>query len=135
MLNIKFCNFIDDKIEDYKYNLNSHIKHRILCKKYLVILPELKNKFDRRINRFRDAILSNKNIYLFRNDKIRKDSCIEIYNILIERYPSVNLKIIEISKYDQKFKEKWNHPNILNYFINEYNELGNIFKNIGLILN
>ena len=32
-------------------------------------------------------MLSNKNIYLFRNDKISKELCIEIYNILIERYP------------------------------------------------
>ena len=108
----------------------------MLCKNYLNILPELKNKFDRRINRFRDAMLSNKNIYLFRNDKISKESCIEIYNILIERYPTVNIKIIAISKYDEKFKENWEHKNILNYFINEFNEfneLDNIFKNIGLI--
>ena len=25
MLNIKFCNFIDDKLQDYKYNLHSYI--------------------------------------------------------------------------------------------------------------
>ena len=133
ILNIKFCDFIDEKITDYKYNLHGHIKPRILCKNYLNILPEFKNKFDRRINRFRDAMLSNKNIYLFRYDKISKESCIEIYNILIERYPTVNIKIITISKYDEKFKENWMHKNILNYFINEDNELDNIFKNIGLI--
>jgi hypothetical protein len=81
-------------------------------------------------------MLSNNNIYLFRNEKITKESCIEIYNILIKRYPKVNLKIIAISKYDEKFKDNWNHKNILNYFIdkdNEQNELLNIFTNIGLI--
>ena len=68
--------------------------------------------------------------------KISKESCIEIYNILIERYPNVNLKIIVISKYDEKIKENWNHKNILNYFINkdnEYDEINNIFKSIGLL--
>lgn len=81
-------------------------------------------------------MLSNKNIYLFRNEKISKESCIEIYNILINRYPQVKLKIIAVSKYDEKFKLNWNHKNILNYFINkdnEYEELNNIFKNLGLI--
>ena len=137
ILNLKFCNLIDDyNIIHYKYNLHSHNKPRILIKNYLDILPELKIKFDRRINRFRDAMLSNDNVYLFRNEKISKESCIEIYNILIERYPKVNLKIIAISKYDEKFKENWNNENILNYFIdenNEYEDINNIFKNIGLI--
>jgi hypothetical protein len=135
-LNLKFCNFIDDKIQDYKYNLHTHVRPRILCSNYLDFLPDLKIKFNRRINRFKDAMLSNNNIYLFRNEKITKESCIEIYNILIERYPKVNLKIIAISKYDDKFKENWNHKNILNYFIdkdNEQNELLSIFTNIGLI--
>ena len=135
-LDIKFCNFIDDKIIDYKYNLHSHNKPRILSKNYLDILPELKNKFNRRINRFRETMMSNDNVYLFRNEKISKESCIQIYNILINRYPNINLKIIAISKYDEKFKENWDNKNILNYFIdenNEYEDLNNIFKNIGLI--
>ena len=139
IVNLKFCNLINDyDITNYKYNLHNHIKPRILSKNYLNCLPELQNRFNRRINRFRQAFMSNNNIYLFRNEKITKESCIEIYNILIERYPKVNLKIIAMSKYDEKFKEKWNHENILNYFIdkhNEHNELLNIFKNIGLIQN
>ena len=90
-------------------------------------------------------------------DKFKKDKLIllmqvgeflELYGLiypdgsrvgdLLEFCEKVNLKIIAMSKYDEKFKEKWNHENILNYFINkdnEHNELLNIFKNIGLIQN
>jgi hypothetical protein len=140
-LNLKFSNLVPEhKIEsynyNYNYNLHGHSKARILSKNYLDILPELKKKYDRRINRFREAMTSNKNIYLFRNEKISKESCIEIYNILIERYPNINLKIIVISKYDEKIKENWNHKNILNYFINKDNEdeeINNIFISIGLL--
>ena len=136
-LNLKFSNLVPDhKIESYNYNLHNHSKPRILSKNYLDILPELKIKYNRRINRFREAMTSNKNIYLFRNEKISKESYIEIYNILIERYPNINLKIIVISKYDEKIKENWNHTNILNYFINKDNEdeeINNIFRSIGLL--
>ena len=99
-------NITKDEIEKkinikINYDNNNYINSRVLYYNWLeqhdnIVIP----KIERRINRFREAFQNNNNIYFWRYANFSKDGCIEINNILKNRYKNFNLTIIIIHWYD-----------------------------------
>ncbi len=111
---------------------------------FLDFLPDVNEKYQRRIERFYNVCnLANK-VYFFRikaNWKFDKDpqnltSVIKLRNILIKKFPYDNWELIVISSSDKEYKNDWKVPKVKNFYISDdgsEKEWKEIFKKLNLV--
>ena len=76
-------------------------------------------KYQRRINRFYEAMRSQKRIYFIRYHDIDKAKSIKLYQLLKDKFPLAKLTLIAIEDTHEQPYEHWNIPHIKNYYQQE----------------
>ncbi len=114
------------------------INENILNPNWINFLSDVQQKYDRRIQRFRDACLSDKKIYFIRHGgvKSRDEACV-IRDILKTTYPNLDFTLVIVGN-DESFAKPWKEENIKNYHLkktavwNDVAEWKKIFFDLGL---
>ncbi len=75
---------------------------------------DVKQKYERRINRFYEVLLSGKHIYFIRH-LITKKQAIQLTELLDRKFPSLNYTLVAID-YTDEIKVDWNIPKIKNFY-------------------
>ena len=75
---------------------------------------EVKKKYERRIERFYEAIFSGKHIYFIRH-LITKKQALDLTQLLDEKFPFLNYTLLAID-YTDEIKVDWNIPKIKNFY-------------------
>jgi hypothetical protein len=111
----------------------------VLHPDWIQFLPQVQEKYNRRIQRFRSICNSNKKIYFIRHmGIIDQDQACRLRNILKTAYPNLDFILVIIGN-NSYFAEPWNEPNIRNYYLgnpavwNDVAEWKKIFIDLGLI--
>ena len=116
------------------------INENVLSQEWIKFLPDIQEKYDRRIERLRDTCMSSKKIYFIRHGGIRsRDEACILRNILKTTYPSLDFTLVIVGN-NSYFAEQWEEQNIKNYHLkdtgiwNDVAEWKAIFVDLGLII-
>lgn len=106
---------------------------------WINFLPEIQNKYERRIQRLRDVCISEKKIYFIRHGGIKdKQQACALRDILKKAYPYLDFILVIIGN-DLSFEKPWEESHIKNYYLrnttvwNDVAEWKNIFIDLGLL--
>ncbi len=80
------------------------------------------DKYQRRINRFKDIAAYNKHVYFIRYLDISKSQAIELDRLLHKKFPKLKFTLITIADTGD-FKYNWGYPTIRNYYLPIHDEL------------
>ena len=110
--------------------LNSDfIGNNTLFHSWQKVLPAVKEKYRRRIERLNQACLSKEKVVFIRADDISKESAITLRDFFIKKYPNLDFVLV-VLRGDIAFQEPWNIDKIRNFYFPQYND----FKLFGKIL-
>lgn len=103
---------------------------------FLNQLAVVKEKYDRRIKRFRDALNSNNEIIFIRS-MATKEQAIRLYNLIKSKYPNLNFTLI-VADSTQEIMQPWDIPGIKNIYVPDVYAVGTsqwkkILQDIGLL--
>lgn len=79
-------------------------------------LPLVREKYRRRIQRFREACLGNERVYFFRTEYVNQEQAIMIRDLIRYKYPTLDFVLV-VSTIGEKFKKPWNIDGIKNFYI------------------
>lgn len=111
---------------------------------YLDYLPDIQEKYYRRIQRFYNACNMAKKVYFFRtefwwwplhSDVQNKENVKKLRDILAKNFPSDNWVLVVISN-DAQYKKDWKMPQVKNFYMSKEgtdNEWKSIFRKLSLI--
>lgn len=89
---------------------------------YESALAEVKEKYERRINRFREACLGTNPVIFIRSEVISKQEAVILRDLLMRKYPLLNFTILAISL-DESFKQPWHLYRIRNFFCGTHSHI------------
>ena len=115
------------------------IAESVLHPDWIRFLPEVQRKYERRIQRLRDIVNSDKKVYFIRHGGIRsaQEACV-LRDILKKLYPTLDFTLVIVG-YDSSFAQPWGEHNIRNYYLsmaqawNDVAEWERIFIDLNLI--
>lgn len=97
----------------------------ILIENYADFMPGFISKYSRRINRLYEVLNSKKQIFLIRaryspieKNPVTKENAILLRNLLLRKFPNINLMLVLLDMQDEQYKEDWNLEGIKNFFLN-----------------
>jgi len=121
---------------DFRPTVPSHIA--LTTVDWKAMLPEIRSKYKRRIERFRTACNSNRDVIFIRYGKINKSQALLLKNLIKKKFPHLSF-ILMVVEPAQSFENPWNIPNIRNFSINYFeikkwglalNQVGSEFKRL-----
>jgi len=120
-------------------DIDAPLNEDILRQDWRDTLPEIQEKYARRIQRLRDVCSSNVKVYFIRHQGIqsREQAC-TLRNIIKKRYPKLDFTLVIVLSENESI-EQWSEDNIKTYVVkqtaiwNDVAEWEIIFKDLGLI--
>jgi len=103
----------------------------ILANEWQKAVPQVQEKYNRRINRFREDCLGKEKVFFFRTEFVNKEDAILIRDTLQQLYPKMDFTLVVMTR-DNTFKQDWKLPRIKNFFISG-NTVIEWKKNLSLI--
>ncbi|MDR3550770.1 MAG: DUF1796 family putative cysteine peptidase [Candidatus Babeliales bacterium] len=79
-------------------------------------LPFVKEKYRRRIERFRAACMGNEKVFFVRSEEITKEQAITLRDFFNAKYPALDFVLV-VLKSDASFVSPWNIDKIKNFYI------------------
>ena len=95
---------------------------QMISPKWREILPEVAEKYRRRITRMRECCQGEGKVYFFRCNDLSKETAIQLVSILDRLYPRLNYTVIAVCNRPDSVCEKWNIPKVKNYVVNVHNQ-------------
>lgn len=94
-------------------------------------IPFIREKYNRRIERFIEACNSEDNIVFIRFRDIDKDKSIKLRDLIRSKYPRLKF-ILMVVKFSEEFQEPWGIESIKNFSIIDYDyeKWGQAFKEV-----
>jgi hypothetical protein len=114
--------------------INTHI----LSPDWLDSLPFIQEKYERRINRFREKCNSQDKIYFFRHVGINRENAIELRNLIESTYSNLDFVLVIVGN-NPAYAEPWREQKIRNYYLNDTDvwndvrEWQRIFNDLGIL--
>lgn len=96
-------------------------------------LPLVREKYQRRINRFRNACLSQNKIFFIRSEETDKEQAVKLKDLIVNIYPSLDFTLIIFGS-DIKFQNPWNIDKIKNFYVPRWDDpvlWGQTLKQVG----
>ena len=96
-------------------------------------LPLVREKYRRRIDRFRNACLSANKVFFIRSDDTTREESILLRNLLAKNYPQLDFTLVICSS-DLNFQHPWNINRIKNFYVPRWDDSvlwGQTLKQIG----
>lgn len=110
--------------------LNSDfIGNNILFHTWQQVLPAVKEKYRRRIERLKQACLGKEKVFFIRTEEVSKETAIILRDFFRKKYPNLDFVLIAL-KNDITFQQPWNLDNIKNFYFPQWGD----FKHLGAIL-
>ena len=88
----------------------------VLSADYMEAYETIKQKYQRRIERFYRTISSGKKVYFVRIFDTTKQQAIDLSNLIQLKFPDLDYKLVVISQYED-FKEQWNIDHIHSFYV------------------
>lgn len=88
---------------------------------FLDFYDEVRAKYQRRIERFRETLRSDRMVIFIRFDVEEEgtpDQALSLRDLLISQYPTLNFVCIHLA-YREEYKTAWNFDRIYNFYIDE----------------
>jgi hypothetical protein len=82
---------------------------------WMELLPEVQEKYQRRIDRFREACLSKKKVFFIRYGGIVKEQAKQLTQLIAAKYPCLDFTLMCFTSESEK--HPWNIPRVKNYKI------------------
>lgn len=86
----------------------------VLLPEWQAALPQVKEKYRRRIERFINACKEPEPVIFIRSEHINKDLAIEIRDLIRRKYPKLDFVIVAVAN-NEEFRHHWNLEDIYNY--------------------
>lgn len=97
-------------------DFNNPIASATLHPDWKLALPDVREKYQRRIARFNELCNSTATIYFIRTDEITQAQSLELHRLLTKKYPLLTFTLV-VLKQDQRFKKNWKLPGIKNFYL------------------
>ncbi len=107
--------------------------------------PSLKERMQRRIQRFYKAINSGKHVYFVRGQvplgdlsDVSRENIIKLTNLIKQKFPNLKFTLIAVN-YAEEFESPWNIPNVVNFHHSgrddeeSSSQWKKIFQHVGLL--
>lgn len=94
------------------------ITDSIISNEWKKALPQVKEKYRRRIERFKNACLGSEKIFFFRTDDMTKEQAVYLKTFLSNKFPSLNFILIIVSHN----KQSWQIDGIKNFQISAFHD-------------
>lgn len=110
----------------------NHVTGGIIVDNWKEFLPTVKEKYYRRIERFKKACLGEEHVYFIRYGDTSKNQATLLRDLLIKKYPTINFTLIILGT-SYEMHQNWNLEQIKNFYLNENNpkEWNALFKKLG----
>ena len=96
---------------------NNTIPQGVIREDFYGYVDNVYEKYLRRIHRFREALKSDKHVFLIRHDfHSNKEYAEKLYRLIKSKYEDVNLTLVFCSD-NQEMKTSWDLPNIFNFYV------------------
>lgn len=99
-------------------------------------LSLVKEKYNRRINRFYTACQGKEQIFFFRDEDTTREQAMKLRDYFTTTYPNLNFLLVITSK-DESFHQPWDLDKIRNFYMSAYNDtkrFKEILTEVGIIL-
>lgn len=111
----------------------SDMPHYKICKNFLDFIEPVREKYNRRIRRFYDAVSGNSKVIFIRNNDITKEQSIKLYNLLRTKFPNLDFVLVVCSE-SKEMNRDWEFPGIKNFYARYiFEDWTKIFRTLGLL--
>lgn len=114
------------------------INEGTLSTEWLQALPTIQDKYERRINRFKEKCSAQHKVYFFRHLGTSRDDAVKLRNLITSKYPHLDFVVIIISN-QPEHAQQWEEQKIRNYYFNQkliwndIQEWDRIFRDLGIM--
>lgn len=115
------------------------INENILLSSWLGSLPQIQDKYFRRIRRFLEDCNSKDKIFFFRHFSATKNAAIKLRDLIEIKYPNLQFTLVIVGNKPDEYIKPWHERKIKNYYLNDtlvwndVKEWNKIFTDLGLI--
>lgn len=116
-------------LDDYDMSENA------ICANFLEYLGPIRDKYNRRIQRFRNALSGTEKVIFFRyhDDEFTKDQALSLFSLIAAKYPNLDFTLVACTGSLNPI-ENWGIPRIKHYYTGMNRELwANVFRACGVL--